>query len=105
MTKGSKDNLQGLNMSKLKVRKGACRCSGLQKFFRPEGPVLSSHVREGVERNGQAFLRPEGATASVSQTTTAPSALVDFRTLIHALTDVATECRPFGPESRSLSYD
>ena len=80
---------------------------------RPEGPTLSSHVREGVDRDAEKMKAPKvrhklrrpvfpiGVTWADSFATNAgPSGLNGNHAVsFHALTDVAIECRPFGPET------
>ena len=78
---------------------------------RPAGPVFNSHVRKGVvERLPDKSLRPEGPTLpchalDVSYSACAAPAALDAlaQFLIHALTDVAIECQPFGPAARPFN--
>jgi hypothetical protein len=76
---------------------------------RPEGPAFNSHAREGVVTTALKDLRPEGPALLVSRfhqslQCAAPSALIGpGGFLIHALTGVAIECRPFGPKFRKLT--
>jgi hypothetical protein len=65
---------------------------------RPDGPAFNSHVREGVVTG--ARYDPEARRAgTLLRLVTVPHLRCSHSLLPvnHALTDVATECRPSGP--------
>ncbi len=69
---------------------GAVASLGSSVPLRPEGPVLNSHVREGVEKNTSISLEARRADTYCVLPCSAPSALSgSLESLIHALTDVA----------------
>ena len=69
---------------------------GFRKARRPEGPTVSSHGRQAVDRRPNYSARPEGP--ALPPMTVGPSGLGNHsHNLIHALTGVAIRCRPFGP--------
>ncbi|MCA1601661.1 MAG: hypothetical protein LC776_08465, partial [Acidobacteria bacterium] len=97
-----------------------------RRLRRPDWPALNSHVREGLERRPAKKI--ERRTCGISHNTktcsiarrflvstnpryafpsAAPSALVCLPFLIHALTDVAIDCRPFEPNlcAQAEMYD
>jgi hypothetical protein len=67
---------------------------------RPEGPELNSHVREGVDQGPTEIMSAEGAV-QVTLKSAGSSGLARSVCASHALTDVAIEYRPFGPEIQS----
>jgi len=67
--------------------------SGVYTMVRPEGPEVNSHVRKSVGEVWRTTVRREGPTLFRTF-----GAQKYFRTLIHALTGVAINFRPFGPE-------
>jgi hypothetical protein len=78
---------------------------GLKKFLsdcRPGGPVVNSHLPEGVDQELRRMISAEGRAQVLRIDGMEVSALLASKNLginhFHALTDVAIEYRPFGPE-------
>jgi hypothetical protein len=74
-----------------------CRAAAKADGLQPEGRTFNSHVRKGVDRElNQLCVSTEGAARRLRDMPALRASGMRCD-LVHALTDVATDCRLFEP--------